>query len=118
VIPPTARLAIAREYLAGARRRKVGQLPPTLLVRELAETRRQLGEVLDVLGPAAAVLDEDQAAIVLAALADAAELLEHRAGEWCSECEFRVEGCCPKHLEDLDAASRYRELAREIGGQR
>jgi hypothetical protein len=41
------RITIAREYLTGARRRKVDQLPPSVLVRELAETRRQLGQVFD-----------------------------------------------------------------------
>lgn len=40
------RVAGAREYLDGARHRKVTELPPSVLVRELAETRRQLGIVL------------------------------------------------------------------------
>ncbi len=43
------RVTSAREFLAGARRRKVGQLPPSLLMRECAELRRLLGQVLDVL---------------------------------------------------------------------
>ena len=41
------RIGLAGEYLAGARRRKVTELPPSVLMRELAETRRQLGQVLD-----------------------------------------------------------------------
>jgi hypothetical protein len=43
------RITSAREYLDGARGRKVGELPPPLLVRECAELRRLLGQVLDVL---------------------------------------------------------------------
>jgi hypothetical protein len=43
------RVTAAREFLAGARRRKVDQLPPSLLMRECAELRRLLGQVLDVL---------------------------------------------------------------------
>jgi hypothetical protein len=43
------RVTSAREFLSGARRRKVDQLPPSLLMRECAELRRLLGQVLDVL---------------------------------------------------------------------
>jgi hypothetical protein len=43
------RVTAAREFLAGARRRPVDQLPPTLLMRECAELRRLLGQVLGVL---------------------------------------------------------------------
>jgi hypothetical protein len=43
------RVTAAREFLAGAQRRKVDQLPPSLLMRECAELRRLLGQVLDVL---------------------------------------------------------------------
>ena len=43
------RVALAGEYLAGARRRKVTELPASVLMRELAETRRQFGQVLDVI---------------------------------------------------------------------
>lgn len=37
----------AREFLDGALKRKVTELPPSVLMRELAEARRQLGQVLD-----------------------------------------------------------------------
>ena len=50
------RVVMAREFLAGARKRKVAELPPSLLMREDAELRRQLGQVLDVIDSAAAVL--------------------------------------------------------------
>ena len=43
------RVELAREYLAGARRTGVGHLPPSVLMRECAELRRQLGVVLDVI---------------------------------------------------------------------
>ena len=45
-------LRLAREFLDGARRRKVTTLPPSVLVRECAELRRQLGQVLDVIDQA------------------------------------------------------------------
>jgi hypothetical protein len=43
------RVQLAREYLDGARQRPVDHLPPSRLVAELAETRRQLGIVLAVI---------------------------------------------------------------------
>ena len=46
---PDERAELARAYLAEARQRSVEQLAPTLLMRECAELRRLLGQVLDVL---------------------------------------------------------------------
>jgi hypothetical protein len=43
------RITLAREYLAGARQRDPNHLPPSRLMAELAETRRQLGQVLAVI---------------------------------------------------------------------
>ena len=43
------RAELARRYLAEARQRSVEQMPPVLLMREVAELRRLLGQVLDVL---------------------------------------------------------------------
>jgi hypothetical protein len=40
------RITLAREYLAAARGRDINHLPPSRLMAELAETRRQLGLVL------------------------------------------------------------------------
>jgi hypothetical protein len=40
------RLTAAAEFLAHARRRKIAELPPSVLAREDAELRRQLGIVL------------------------------------------------------------------------
>jgi TorA maturation chaperone TorD len=43
------RAELARAYLAEARQRSVEELAPTLLMRECAELRRLLGQVLAVL---------------------------------------------------------------------
>jgi hypothetical protein len=40
------RIAAAREYLAGVQHRDVLHLPPSALLRECAESRRQLKAVL------------------------------------------------------------------------
>jgi hypothetical protein len=47
--PPGERAALAARYLAEARQRDVHQLAPTLLMRECAELRRLLGQVLGIL---------------------------------------------------------------------
>jgi hypothetical protein len=46
------RVTAAREFLAGARRRKVAELPHSVLMRENAKLRRQLGQVLAVIDEA------------------------------------------------------------------
>ena len=43
------RVAIARDYLANVRQTGVEQLPPSRLMTETAELRRQLGIVLSVI---------------------------------------------------------------------
>jgi hypothetical protein len=43
------RVTQAREFLHGALKRTVDTLPPTILMRELAECRRHLGQVLVVI---------------------------------------------------------------------
>src|SRR5207248_5420942 len=48
-VRPDERVELARKYLAEARQRGVEQMPPTLLMREVAELRRLLGQVLAVL---------------------------------------------------------------------
>ena len=49
MIPADERAELARAYLAAARQRDVETLPPSLLMRECAELRRLLGQVLAVL---------------------------------------------------------------------
>ncbi len=48
-IVPDVRITYAAEYLRGARKVKPDMLPPSVMVREIAELRRQLGIVLDVI---------------------------------------------------------------------
>jgi hypothetical protein len=43
------RVELARQFLAETERRSVEQMPPSLLMREVAELRRLLGQVLGVL---------------------------------------------------------------------
>jgi hypothetical protein len=45
---PDERAELARRFLAEARQRSVDQLAPTLLMRECAELRRLLGQVLGI----------------------------------------------------------------------
>ena len=40
------RVEIARDYLRGARERDINFMPPSRMAAELAETRRQLGQIL------------------------------------------------------------------------
>jgi hypothetical protein len=47
-VTPDERVAIAKDYLQGARQRDVKYLPPTRLMVEVAETRHQLAQVLAV----------------------------------------------------------------------
>jgi hypothetical protein len=43
------RVEIARDFLTDAQRRSVEQMPPSLLMREVAELRRLLGQALGIL---------------------------------------------------------------------
>ena len=120
------RITLAREYLDEARGRSAGtELPRLILERELAETRRHLGQVLDVIdGLAPAVLAGNydltpaQVATVLAAVADAVAYRTAGADARCEDCMAHPAGCCDRHADDLDQAGAYRQLARELGGQR
>ena len=98
------RVTAAREFLEGARKRKVAELPPSVLMREDAELRRQLGQVLNVIAEAAGVLSQ--------VFADA---IEYRMPGSCEECDVRPEGLCNDHAADLDLTDAYIALARELG---
>jgi len=52
-----------------------------------------------------------QAALVLAALGDAAAARRERAAAYCYECAGHPAGACDEHLDDLDAAEAYETLA-------
>lgn len=110
------RVTIAREYLADIRRTGVEQLPPSRLLIEAAESRRQLAIVLAVIDGQGVTLSGAQLVIILTALADAETYVTERAAAWCDACESAPEGACTEHVEDLDQADVYRQLAREIGG--
>jgi hypothetical protein len=116
------RVTRAREFLNGARRRKVGELPPSLLIRECAELRRQLGQVLGVIEEqATAVLITAELGTVLDGLAVAAEYRRYRASLTCEACTAYPaypDGLCDDHQADLDAAEAYEDLAGRIGGAR
>jgi hypothetical protein len=107
------RVTLAREYLTGTRRRKVDQLPPSVLMRELAETRRQLGQVLAVIAGQAASLDADQAAIVLSALEDASDGIRERAAN-CPACRSHPADLCDEDTDRLYRAEAYDHLAAKL----
>jgi hypothetical protein len=111
------RAAIARAYLASVRQHRVTMLPPSVMVRELAETRRQLGIVLDVIEHQAPALTEAQRASVLDALAVAAENRVYRASLTCDACGTHPAELCDDHQADLDAAEQYHAIAAQIGGE-
>jgi hypothetical protein len=111
------RVTLAAEYLASARQRDISFMPPSRMAAELAETRRQLGLVLAAIEDVAPALTNEQRLTVLSALADAEVYRTERAAEWCDACETAPEGACREHVDDLDDADAYRQLAREIGGQ-
>jgi hypothetical protein len=52
---------------------------------------------------------------VLGALADAEAFRRKRAEAWCAGCETSAAGACSDHLDDLDAADAYRDLAAKLG---
>jgi hypothetical protein len=90
----TERAEIARRYLAEVSATGVEQLPPTVLMREVAELRRLLASVLAVIDGQAVTLTYEEGATVLGALGEAAI---YRAGD--------------------APATTYRELASGIHGQ-
>jgi hypothetical protein len=63
-------------------------------------------------------LTGEQRALIAEALAEASRRRDLTGGEDCGACSASPVGVCEAHAEDLDVAARYRQLAREIGGQR
>jgi hypothetical protein len=127
-----ARVSQAREFLAAAARHKVSELPPSVLVRELAEARRVLGQLLTL---ADDFIDEDEAlrarthveaggdggawitpadmAVLADALADAFEWRQPAMA--CADCEHVYGGHCADHAEDAEKAAAYAALAQALG---
>jgi hypothetical protein len=106
------RLNAAREFLAGARRRKVAELPPSALVREDVELRRQLGQLLAFVDEAL-FLDAGQLEVLGQALADAIEYRTPDAD--CAGCDDHPAGLCDDHAADLDLTDAFLSLGREAG---
>src|SRR5262245_44257286 len=57
-----------------------------------------------------------QAGVVDPALADAETYRRKRAENWCGDCAAAPAGGCDDHLDDLDQADAYRDLAAELAG--
>jgi hypothetical protein len=62
----------------------------------------------------ARVLDNDQAATVLAALDFAAEYRRYRASLTCAACAVHPAELCEDHATDLDRADEYDRLAAKL----
>ncbi len=65
----------------------------------------------DLAGGAMIAITTADAAAVIEALADAERYRRGRAAEPCADCEAAPTGACEKHLDDLDRADAYRDLA-------
>jgi hypothetical protein len=98
-------VTLARDYLADVSHHPVTGLPPSVLVRECAELRRQLGIVLDAV-EAGLLLDEDQAQTVSAAADDAIEGIRDRVTH-CGECTASPPGLCDGCAARLSRAQAY-----------
>ncbi len=111
---PAADLRVpqACEFLAGGRRRKVSRLPPSVLMRELAECRRQLGQFLDVVRASVSLTDEELV-ILGQAISDA--ITYRDPSGVCPDCDASAAGLCDDHADDLDKTDAYLALARDLG---
>lgn len=110
------RVTSAREFLAGARRRKVTDLPPSLLERECAELRRLLGQMLDVVDEATTLTPADLRT-VRDALDVAADTKRDSAAN-CPDCPHTEGGLCTTCDSRLTRADEYDNLAARLGGTR
>lgn len=63
---------------------------------------------------AGVVFTAGQEAIVAQALADAEMYRRDRAAAWCGDCQQHPAGACPDHVDDLDAADAYRDVAAQL----
>ena len=123
------RVICAREFLAGACRRRVAEMPPSVLMREDAELRRVLAQVLDVVADyedtevdenVTQILDSGDAHVAPAdvltlhvALQDAIAWCKDEA--YCDDCEVSPAGLCETHGARLARVPAYRALARALG---
>jgi hypothetical protein len=70
----------------------------------------------DLAGGATIAITTAQAAVIIEALAEAERHRRGRATEPCADCEAAPAGACEKHLDDLDWADAYRDLAAGFAG--
>lgn len=106
------RLVSAREFLDAIRPYKVTSRPPSVLVREDAELRRMLGQVLDVIRESVSLTDDHLVTLSLA-LTDAIDWRTPAMA--CSNCDATESGLCSDHAGDVALVDRYLALARELG---
>lgn len=66
--------------------------------------------------PPCAVFTAGQEAVVAQALADAETYRRTRVENWCADCAAAPAGACDDHLDDLDQADAYRDLAAKLVG--
>jgi hypothetical protein len=66
--------------------------------------------------PPRVVFTAGQEAVIAQALADAETYRRKRAGTWCGDCAAGPAGGCDDHLDDLDQADAYRDLAAGLAG--
>lgn len=64
-----------------------------------------------VTGERPVMLTSAQAAAVRRALTDTEVYRRQRAAAWCADCESSPAAECTDHMDDLDAADAYRDLA-------
>jgi hypothetical protein len=108
------RPVLAREHLDAAQRTPVEQLPPLVLARECAESRRHLAALLTVIEGQATAPGADQLATVLAALEDASAWRKLRGTSVCQACAQHPAELCEDHAADLDRAEAYDRLAATL----
>jgi hypothetical protein len=67
-----------------------------------------------VLEEVAVTLTAARAAVLANALADAERYRRDCGAGWCADCAALPDGTCEDHLEDLDRAEAYRDVAGEL----
>jgi hypothetical protein len=107
------RIALAREYLRAAYDRNPDHMPPSRLIAELAETRRQLGQVLAAVAdqpPAVPVLPKEAARAAALAEAMTADPVLTPPGEPAWTAEDVLSAAVGRGLQAMEA--------QYLGGQR
>lgn len=69
---------------------------------------------MTVLTEAIVTVTAAQAAVIANALADAERYRRDCGAGYCAGCAALPDGTCEDHLEDLDRAEAYRDIAAEL----